>query len=465
MKKYVNLLQNIGIFTLTNFTTKILNFFLLPLYTYYLTTIEYGTIDLLNTIIQLLYPFFTLTIIEAVLRFSISNKNELKEIFTIGVNVILLGFLFLSIATGIISLFVIKKITLVYFLIIFLVQAINSLLGAFMKALDKVKFMALITTLVSFSILILNIFFITILKQGIQGYWFGTIIGNIIGIILYIFISNPFKYYCIRKNKKHYQFLFKEMLSYSLPLIPNALFWWINSSLDRLTLSYVCGLSVVGLYACANKIPTIISTINTIFSQAWNLSLFENSCTDERNNFYSFTFTIFNEIIFCCTIGVILLSKLLGTLMFSENFYTAWFYIPILTMGVYYNCLNSFLGSMFTATKNTKFIFTTTIIGSLSNIFLNIPMVYIANAIGAAIATLISYLLVYFARSKKLYKLYGIKSNLQNILFQLGFLMVETIIIMNDYLWIMAVIIVIMYYIKFLFYAFSRLKEIQLEKK
>lgn len=134
-------------------------------------------------------------------------------------------------------------------------------------------------------------------------------------------------------------------------------------------------------------------------------------------------------------------------------------------MGVYYNCLNSFLGSMFTATKNTKFIFTTTIIGSLSNIFLNIPMVYIANAIGAAIATLISYLLVYFARSKKLYKLYGIKSNLQNILFQLGFLMVETIIIMNDYLWIMAVIIVIMYYIKFLFYAFSRLKEIQLEKK
>ena len=89
MEKYKNLLQNIGVFVLANFAARILNFFILPLYTFYLSTEEYGTIDLFNTMLQLLYPIFTFAIADAVLRYGISNKYDLKEIFTIGLNTIL----------------------------------------------------------------------------------------------------------------------------------------------------------------------------------------------------------------------------------------------------------------------------------------------------------------------------------------------------------------------------------------
>lgn len=79
-RDYKNLLKNVGVFTIANFTTKILNFLILPLYTYYLTTEQYGTIDLVMTTISLLFPVFSLSIVDAVLRFGIENGKN-KNIF------------------------------------------------------------------------------------------------------------------------------------------------------------------------------------------------------------------------------------------------------------------------------------------------------------------------------------------------------------------------------------------------
>lgn len=74
MGRYKYLLKNIGLLTISNFATKFLSFFLVPLYTNILTTTEYGTYDIFNTTIGVLLPILTLNIQEAVMRFSIDNK-------------------------------------------------------------------------------------------------------------------------------------------------------------------------------------------------------------------------------------------------------------------------------------------------------------------------------------------------------------------------------------------------------
>ena len=80
MNRYTYLLKNIGLLTLSNFATKLLSFFLVPLYTNILTTTEYGTYDLFNTTIGVLIPILTLNIQEAVMRFLLDSKYNRKSI-------------------------------------------------------------------------------------------------------------------------------------------------------------------------------------------------------------------------------------------------------------------------------------------------------------------------------------------------------------------------------------------------
>lgn len=68
MGKYKYLAKNIGLLAVSNFTTKILTFFLVPLYTAVLSTTDYGIYDLFFTTIGVLLPIVTLNIQEGVLR-------------------------------------------------------------------------------------------------------------------------------------------------------------------------------------------------------------------------------------------------------------------------------------------------------------------------------------------------------------------------------------------------------------
>lgn len=445
---YKRLFENIGIFTLANFASRFLSFLILPLYTYYLSTEEYGTLDLVSTTTQLAFPIFTLAISDAVMRFGISHKDK-DKILSIGFSITVIGLIPLILMSCFAGIFIENSRVILYFIIIYFVQAINSLFSAFTKAIDQTKAMAVITTLTSLAILILNVCFVAGFKWGVEGYWISTILGNLIGIIMYFLICKIHRYFTLDLRNVISKNLFLDMLAYSIPLIPNALFWWINSSLDRWTLTFFTSVSVVGLYSCANKIPTILSTVNSIFNQAWNLSLFQNE-DSERSSFFYNVYKYYSDIMFCCTIGIIWLSKVIGTYMFSNEFFSAWIFIPVLTIGVYYNSLNGFFGSLFTASKQTKYIFTTTLAGSVVNLIFNIPLVLTGSAMGAAVATLISYLVVCVVRVAKMKKIFNIKIDLRIELFRFIFLLVELYLILAEELYWVVTLFVAMYCILFL---------------
>lgn len=84
MNKYKYLFKNIGLLTLSNFATKLLSFFLVPLYTSVLTMGQYGTYDLFNTTIGVLIPILTLNILDAILRFGMDKAYDKDAIVTLG---------------------------------------------------------------------------------------------------------------------------------------------------------------------------------------------------------------------------------------------------------------------------------------------------------------------------------------------------------------------------------------------
>lgn len=92
MNKYKKLGKNIALITIGNFASKILSFFLIPFYTAVLTTAEYGTADLMTTTINLVSPFFTLLISEAIMRFALEKEKDKSQVFMIGILTTLVGF-------------------------------------------------------------------------------------------------------------------------------------------------------------------------------------------------------------------------------------------------------------------------------------------------------------------------------------------------------------------------------------
>ena len=85
MSSYKYLLKNVGLFTISEFASKFITFFMLPLYTYYLSTEEYAVIDLIQVTQNLIIPVVTLSIADAVLRFAFDRNENTGEIFTLGV--------------------------------------------------------------------------------------------------------------------------------------------------------------------------------------------------------------------------------------------------------------------------------------------------------------------------------------------------------------------------------------------
>ena len=98
---YKYLAKNIGVLTISNFATNLLSFFLVPLYTYILSTEEYGSYDLINTTIGLMVPILTINIMDGVLRYAISEESDKTHVFTVGMRYFLLSLLPVILLVGV----------------------------------------------------------------------------------------------------------------------------------------------------------------------------------------------------------------------------------------------------------------------------------------------------------------------------------------------------------------------------
>lgn len=401
MQKYKYLVKNIFLFMISGLFVNIVSFLLLPVYTSFLSTEQYAIIDLITVTQQLLFPLLTLSFCDAVLRFAIEEKSEEKGIFTVGIISVLASSLIVLIIAPVLQTLFSEQINVSYFIIYFVVMAFNQLFANYARAIDKVRLMSFSAAGGNVVTILLNIVFIVWFDWELEGYLLALIIGQMLILMSYLLIG---KFYKEISFKLPNRMLIKKMIKYSLPLIPNSLFWWINSSLDRYFLRALCGFSIVGLYSVASKIPAILTTVTGVFQQAWNLSAFKEYESTDRNQFYNNIFLFFHIFMLFAMILLVAMSKIIGTIIFSKDFFEAWRLVPWLLWGTYINSLNSFLGGIFTAQKNTKLLFTTTGIGAVVNCILNYLLILLWGGVGAAIATLISYCVVFVMRIIKVQK-------------------------------------------------------------
>lgn len=429
MKKqlgYKYLFKNIGLLTLSSFATRFLAFFLVPLYTKVITTTEYGIYDLLNTTIGILLPILTLNIQDAVIRFLLDKKMNRNSIAVIGIKYLLISNFLVIMCLIINNIFeislIIRKYSFIFFLIFF-VQSFSSIIISYIRGIDKVLELSISSILASIVTIICNIVFLLIFKWGLNGYFWANIIGPFIQCIYLTICSKILKYTKYKEYKKEE----KEMLVYSKPLVVNNIIWWINNVADRYIIIFFCGFAENGLYSISGKIPSILTTLQIIFNQAWILSVVKEFDTEDSTGFFSDTYKMYNCMLVIICSSIIFFNKLLAEFLYAKDFYLAWKYVPWLTIAIIFGGLSGYIGAFFSAAKNSKIFASSTIIGAIINLILNFMTIPFYGAIGAAIATMISYLMIWIFRIYHSRKYINLKINLKKDIISYIFLIIQSI--------------------------------------
>lgn len=392
------LLKNIGLLTISNFSTKILTFFLVPLYTNILTTGEYGTFDLVSTTVSLLIPIVTADVVDATLRFAMEHNQPKSNVFIVSLKYYLMGALITAIAIVLNCHLYFSPILAensVYIMLLYLSMSLGGIMAAFSRGIGKVREAAVSGVMSSALTIALNILFLIPLKMGIVGYFWATILGAFSQSIYLAFAISIKKY---RKVHGHYKNLEREMLRFSRPLIINNISWWINNASDRYVVTYFCGVEENGIYSIGYKIPTILSVFQSIFQQAWLLSAVHDFNAEDEGNFFSKTYALYNfSMVFLCSL-LIWADKILAKILYANGFYAAWRYVPFLTFGFVYVAMANYIGGIFQAVKKPEMIAYSTLCGAILNIVLNIVLTQKIGAMGAAAATCFSYYIVWQVR-------------------------------------------------------------------
>lgn len=427
MNKSKYLIKNMGILTLSNFSSKILVFLLVPLYTSVLSTTEYGAYDLSVSTATLFYPILTLNITDAIMRFSMDKTYDKKCIASIG-----LKFVSLSVIIFGIGMYVLNATNLrmdingleVYIFLYYISYVLNQYLIQLTKGLERVKDMGIAGILSTFVTLITNILFLLVFKWGLIGFFFASIFAQVISGV---YLSLRIRLWTYIDFKLKDRVLQQEMLAYSIPLIATVVGWWINSTADKYVVTFMLGVASNGILSVSYKIPQIINTLQGIFTQAWQISAIKEYGERDTAVFYGNTFTIINLLMCVACSWLILLTKLLARILYAKSFYVSWKYVPFLLIASVLNCASGLLGPILSAKKNTKAMMWSALLGAGANIVLNIILVYCLGIQGATIATVLCSYIIYFVRKKAV----GEDIQLDNyvvILMSWGLLCVQAII-------------------------------------
>lgn len=411
MNKYKTLLSNTLLISIGTFGSKILVFFMVRFYTGYLTPSDYGTADLITQTANLLFPIISLGITDGVFRFALDNERGRRSVFTVGFITITAGSVFFLAVIPLLN--IIKEFKGYIWLIVIYTMAYcyHSLCAQFIRAKGDTALFAVQGIINTSLVIVLNILFLAVFKIGVTGYVLSVVLADFLCTIFLFVKERLWRQFTLHPRK----IAFKRMLRYSIPLIPATIFWWITSVSDRYMVNAMIGSTENGIYAVSYKIPTILTLVSTIFMQAWQFSAVTESHGDRKEHIRFFTnvWRSFQAVMFLAGSVIIAFAKPAIRILSTEQYYSAWEYVPLLSASMIFTAFVSFTGTVYVVTKQSGISFITAMAGAVINIALNLLLIPSPLGVqGAAIATFLSYFAVFLIRavnSRKYipFKLYG----------------------------------------------------------
>lgn len=396
MDKYKKLASDTLIFSIGTFSSKILSFLLVGLYTGAMSTEQFGLVSKMQNFVLLIAPIAILSIDEAIIRFGVEKNIPREKVYSSSLFVALAGILISLCVFPIMGLFPNYQPYIKYMILLLFTSQFRWLNQQYAKVKNYVKLFAFDGILSTITLTLFSVIFLWGFDMTVKGYMLAIILSDAISIVFLMYMANMHKDFDVKLIDKK---LIREMVQYTTPLIPTTILWWVVSSSDLFMVSLFKGEDLSGIYACAYKIPNLISVVSIVFFRAWQMSAITEYNSADRKKFYTKIFDGYMSVMFVAAAGLMLFLKPLTLLLvISDDFEIAYKYSPYLIIGVLMMSFCTFLSSIYNATNQNGMSLKTSVLAAGVNLFLNFPAILIFGAQGAAFSTMVAYLVCCFVR-------------------------------------------------------------------
>lgn len=415
MTRRDSLAKNTLLLSIGAFLTKGLSFVMVPFFSRWLSTSDYGTYDLLATYVTLLLPIIGLASNEALFRFSMdtNDENEKKKyvsncfaIFTINSFIFFLIMFFVRCYVG-------WDLAL-YFFVLAIGEVYNLHLRGYLRAIKRLDVYSFVNAITTVFIAFFTTIFVKLFGLGLRGMILGYGVGYLSGDVIIVIWTKYWKYLSFRIISPKGM---KKLIDYSYALIPNSLAWWFINVSDRTIINMFLGAVSNGIYAIAYKIPNILTSVFSVFSVSWQQSATEAISDSNRNEYYNKVFNQMTTVLIGICCGVLSLNFLFFNYIFDSRYYEGFRYAPILIAGTVFATISQFYGSIQISFKQPKENGVSTVIGAVSNLVIHLSLIKVMGLYAAAISTLMSQFIVCIIRHIRLKKYVSIKMNVKTVLY------------------------------------------------
>ena len=393
LERLIELAKDSLVYGLTNAAAGFVGLLLLPIYTRVFLPAEYGIIELVLVTTQVLVLIVGLQTESGVARYYYEKKEEerktlistglfLRLLFSISIFLLLLPW------TGHISQ--ILTGSAIYgnaIFISFLTIPLNVLFGylLLMLRLQRASLKYGILAVGNFALMaILNIYFVVYLKTGIEGV-FG---GFLIAYLLFSFAALWFlrKSFVLSFSRP----FAKEILTYSIPIVPAVLVGWLRTYIDRFLLIPFVGLAGVGVFSAGIRVSSIVLLITSAFTLAWVPFSMSMIGHEKHRVIYSKVLTYYTALLSSAAILLTAFSYEVVRFLVPQSYWEAHILIGFLTLGIVLNGIFSIVGIGLGIVKKTYLITFAFLAGVASGVTVLLLLTPIIGIMGAAIAASVS---------------------------------------------------------------------------
>ena len=270
------------------------------------------------------------------------------------------------------------KIENAYFLLLYVVlQVYNALFLQFVRGLGySIKY-----TIASFisasATTVLNVIALVFLRMGL------------------VVSSRSWEYFSLKNARIG---TFKKVGTYSIPLIPNNLAWWVVNASDRTIISHVLGTAANGIYSVANKFPNVFINFYNILNLSWTETVSLHYNDEDRDEFLTDTMTSLVKLFVAACLGIVACMPFVFPIMVNAKYNAAYNQILILMYAMLFRVLVGLYSCVYVAQKNAKKIAYTSISAAIINITVDLILINKIQVFAASLSTLVAFLSMFIVR-------------------------------------------------------------------
>ncbi len=408
-------MRDIGVYAIGNIGSKLITFLMVPLYTYFVhDTGDFGYYDVCLTVCLLLLPFFTLQLRDGAFRFLLDcdDETQRRRIVSFVARTMASSLVITLLVATVLALFTDIQ-HLGYAVGLLIAMSLQEVYSQVFRGLGNNRAFVMVGILSALGIGVFSVIFVAYLHWGIRGIFLANIIARLLALLLVeakVRLITRHTSWNIRIGK-----VGRDIIRYTLPLLPGSLCWWLTGSSDRLFVTHFLGLDVNGVYAVAIRFTGIINTLAIIFYQAWQETAILQYHSPDRDRFFSRMFNSYIFLLGIILVGYVFLLKVNYGWLVAPQYHQSLNYIYPLGLSAVLFALSAFFDMGYQCAKDTSRTLPAIVLSAVINVILNFLLIKPLGVYGVILTQVITYTVLFTYRWHDMRRYFVLKSSSRSL--------------------------------------------------